>query len=249
MEVSEKFSFELQLPRTARLVNRIDYLAGLCKKKRVLDLGCAASFGVAQPGASRTRSHIQEALFLHDHLKNVADEVIGADLDLTAVEYMRSAGYQNIVVADAENPETLYPFGQFDVIVAGDLIEHLANPGNFLSRVKPLLAPSGCLVITTPNGLAWYYGAFSFWFKEFNHPDHILMFTPSSLVGLFKRFSYEIIELNTSKHRQVFAIHPNDRLTRRILKWVLVLIDRVVAGFCTQFPFSADTLIVVARLP
>lgn len=40
---------------------------------------------------------------------------------------------------------------KFDVVFAGDLIEHLVNPGLFIDNVKKHLTPTGRLVITTPN--------------------------------------------------------------------------------------------------
>jgi 2-polyprenyl-3-methyl-5-hydroxy-6-metoxy-1,4-benzoquinol methylase len=40
---------------------------------------------------------------------------------------------------------------KFDVIFAGDLIEHLSNPGLFLMRASEHLAPGGRLIMTTPN--------------------------------------------------------------------------------------------------
>jgi 2-polyprenyl-3-methyl-5-hydroxy-6-metoxy-1,4-benzoquinol methylase len=40
---------------------------------------------------------------------------------------------------------------QFDVIVAGDVIEHVDNQGLFLSNIKKHLKANGKLIITTPN--------------------------------------------------------------------------------------------------
>ena len=49
------------------------------------------------------------------------------------------------------NMET-YSFGrQFDVIIAGDVIEHVENQGLFLRNIHRHLRDNGTLVITTPN--------------------------------------------------------------------------------------------------
>jgi 2-polyprenyl-3-methyl-5-hydroxy-6-metoxy-1,4-benzoquinol methylase len=40
---------------------------------------------------------------------------------------------------------------EFDVIVAGDVIEHVQNQGLFLSNIKKHLTKDGKLIITTPN--------------------------------------------------------------------------------------------------
>lgn len=39
----------------------------------------------------------------------------------------------------------------FDVIVAGDILEHLPEPERLLARMAPLLAPGGVLLLSLPN--------------------------------------------------------------------------------------------------
>ncbi len=41
---------------------------------------------------------------------------------------------------------------QFDVVLATEVIEHVAHPDNFLKRLGEFLKPGGHIVITTPNG-------------------------------------------------------------------------------------------------
>src|SRR5207253_10239263 len=48
-----------------------------------------------------------------------------------------------------------WPDRSFDVVICGDLIEHLRDPERFLVRVRPLLRPGGRLVLTTPNVANW----------------------------------------------------------------------------------------------
>ncbi len=53
-----------------------------------------------------------------------------------------------IVTGDIET----YSFNkEFDVIVAGDVIEHVQNQGLFLSNIRKHLTKEGKLIITTPN--------------------------------------------------------------------------------------------------
>ena len=40
---------------------------------------------------------------------------------------------------------------KFDVIIAGDIIEHVSNQGLFLNNIKKHLKKDGKLIITTPN--------------------------------------------------------------------------------------------------
>ena len=49
------------------------------------------------------------------------------------------------------NMETIDLGERFDIVVAGDVIEHVSNQGLFLENIKKHLQPKGNLVITTPN--------------------------------------------------------------------------------------------------
>jgi 2-polyprenyl-3-methyl-5-hydroxy-6-metoxy-1,4-benzoquinol methylase len=42
--------------------------------------------------------------------------------------------------------------GQYDLVFANQLIEHLVYPGQFVSQLRRNLRPGGKLVVTTPNG-------------------------------------------------------------------------------------------------
>jgi 2-polyprenyl-3-methyl-5-hydroxy-6-metoxy-1,4-benzoquinol methylase len=41
---------------------------------------------------------------------------------------------------------------KFDAILATEIIEHVAHPNEFLSKLAALLVPNGVIILTTPNG-------------------------------------------------------------------------------------------------
>ena len=43
----------------------------------------------------------------------------------------------------------------FDVVIAGEVIEHVPHPDLMLSEIRRVLAPSGRLVLSTPNIVGW----------------------------------------------------------------------------------------------
>jgi 2-polyprenyl-3-methyl-5-hydroxy-6-metoxy-1,4-benzoquinol methylase len=49
------------------------------------------------------------------------------------------------------NMETYIFNRQFDVIIAGDVIEHVENQGLFLNNIRKHLRQDGILILTTPN--------------------------------------------------------------------------------------------------
>lgn len=45
--------------------------------------------------------------------------------------------------------------GSFDVVVAGEVIEHVPHPDLMLTEIRRLLRPGGSLVLSTPNIVGW----------------------------------------------------------------------------------------------
>ena len=77
------------------------------------------------------------------------NRVIGTDL-LKVVEKFRGQYSFEYVACNA--CDLLFKDDVFDVVVAGDLIEHFMNPQRFLSEARRVLKKGGKLVIATPNG-------------------------------------------------------------------------------------------------
>lgn len=78
----------------------------------------------------------------------------GVDYSAAKVEQARTRGYE----FERCNLEEGLPFEDesFDVITAGELIEHLYDPDGFLAEMHRALRAGGHLLVTTPNLQAWY---------------------------------------------------------------------------------------------
>lgn len=80
----------------------------------------------------------------HALIEKRAKEVWGVDLDFDRAQFPAER-YFKMSAEDFSVPM------KFDVIFAGDLIEHLSNPGLFLAACARHLKEGGRLVLTTPN--------------------------------------------------------------------------------------------------
>lgn len=80
-------------------------------------------------------------------LRHAARSCIGLDILEADVGALVERGY-DVRVHDL----TSKPFdGHFNLVVAGEIIEHLGNPEDFLRNAAAALLPGGRLVVTTPN--------------------------------------------------------------------------------------------------
>lgn len=106
---------------------------------KILEIGCNSGWML-----SRLRSALQEK-----HGAGTSLSLTGIDLDKTAIRNAvdREIAFHN--VSAEEFVETSSE--QFDFILHFDLMEHLSDPGTFLSRCRLLLKPGGRMVFTCPN--------------------------------------------------------------------------------------------------
>ena len=156
----------------------------LIKNKDVLDVGCV--------------EHTVEALkinpfWVHNFLKDNSN-VLGIDILADDVKMLVANGY-NMKVANAE---TFKLKKKFDVIFAGELIEHLSNPGLFLQQSKKHLRENGILIITTPN--TFYTPRLLECIRKIDdnpivNAEHTNWFSPSTLKTLFRREGFDIISI------------------------------------------------------
>ena len=153
---------------------RIPLIVGAVGRgKRVLDLGCRSG--------ALTRHFLE------------GNSVVGLDVDPAALEKAAALGIEP-VQANVEEP---LPFedASFDVVVAGELFEHLQFPDALVREVRRVLRPGGVLAGSVPNAfrvqsrLRFLRGR-----PPEDDPTHLRMFSPTALRELLAGF--ERIELH-----------------------------------------------------
>ncbi|TWJ19292.1 class I SAM-dependent methyltransferase [Geobacter argillaceus] len=124
----------------------------------------------------------------------------GVELSEHSRELLASKGHAGYEHLDLITSET------FDVIVAFDLIEHLHEPGEFISKCGTLLKAGGLLILLTGNNSSfsarrsrekWWYVAF---------PEHIVFPSPlylSSIRGFLLETGMPVF--NTRAHQYGFV--------------------------------------------
>ena len=215
--------------RTHSIVDRVSFIVTLCKGKEVLNLGCADT--------TRILHSINSNQHLHVELSKVAARLVGIDVDLEALAQLKKFMSHNfeLIHHDVEKLSELTSIGKFDVIVCGELIEHLSNPGNMLEGAKKLLKDRGIIVITTPNVLSLKFFIHHFFFgKDPSSDFHTIAFTPKTLSSLLKRHGFKEPSL-----------YYSNWLLPSLRNYVF---RRVFYGLLKFRPELADTIIAISKL-
>lgn len=170
--------------------NKIAFAVRHCSKKDVLDLGCV----------QHNPENHKSKFWLHKALREVSGTILGMDIYEPGVEYLRGQGF-NVVLGDAQS----FDLGRkFDVIVAGDLIEHLDNLGGFLASCRKHLRPGGELLISTPNPWYWRHIVKAALRGRVGvNREHTLWLCPTTLSQLARRYDFAVDDVEFgSRYKQ-----------------------------------------------
>lgn len=164
----------------------------------VLDIGCATGW--------QSRQLVERGC-----------TVVGVEVDPAAAERARR-WCQRVVVCDLDVADLAVEIGdeRFDVIAAGDVLEHLRDPVGLLRSVAPLLRAGGRVVASIPNvahgsvRLALLTGAFPYAEAGLLDRTHLRFFTRDSVEELFASSGYTIDALDRM-HVPIDQATPYDR--------------------------------------
>lgn len=105
----------------------------------------------------------------------------------------RPAGLEGVQWIEQDLNEPLQGHdGEFDVVIAAEVIEHLENPRLTVREIVRLLRPGGTAIVTTPNNESWrslvallvrgHYAGFG----EASYPAHITALLRKDLTRIFR---------------------------------------------------------------
>lgn len=215
------------------VVQRVEFIKGLVRDRKVLHLGCT--------NHPYTEDSIKNGMLLHFELEEIAREVYGFDFEESGLDLLEKAGSRNLFQADLEHLEDVALNETFDIIVGGEMIEHLSNPGLFLQGIRRFMRDETRLVITTVNA----YCALRFLIyglrgkggrNEPVHPDHVSYYSFRTLNLMLERHGLKLKE---------FHFYDIGKEHRTFNRWFYNLFNDICVRISPQL---SDGIIAVAGL-
>ena len=148
------------------VVSREQFILGRAKDKVVLDVGCFGPMG--------------------NELSKIAGEYYGFDKTPTA-------GAENYHQVDIDKVDRLPILGiqRLDLIIAGEVIEHLSNAGHFLDLLHQYDCP---VILTTPNAHSAAGYKYISQGIECVNGEHVAYYSYHTLKILVERHGFSITE-------------------------------------------------------
>jgi 2-polyprenyl-3-methyl-5-hydroxy-6-metoxy-1,4-benzoquinol methylase len=166
------------------LNKRVSYIQDFCRNKKVLHLGATDA-----PG---TIDAVKNNRLLHSQISEVAESLVGLDINTKMIVWLaQNQNIENIKYGNIENPQD-YPEDNFDIILAGEIMEHLSNPGKALDAIRKNMHSETKLIVTVPNAYSLKGFIRAVTGYELIHPDHTLHHSPYTLKSLLERHGFVI---------------------------------------------------------
>lgn len=201
------------------------------EKTNVLDVGCSMGIFVAEI-AKRSANHA------------IGIDMYARVLKLAGLiaDYEKVAEKTSLLVSDGR----ALPIrnNSIDVVLCGEVIEHLRNPRKLLSESIRILRPGGVMIISTPNGGS----LFSIFTKKLGYcyKPHFHEFTFSELIALAQICKIRVEEIKFIRPTVTIGRLFAEKIPRSLVLYI-DYIERIMQKISIASHFFGETIVLKCR--
>jgi len=215
-----------------RPVGRVAYIKQACAGKNVLDLGCYDETALDKKDTG---------VYLFSEISSVAAVHIGVDNSkLLPPGGLHFSNTEKILFGDIFDLDKM-DFGgvDFDVIIAGELIEHLPNTLQFFTSMKKAFNGKR-FICSTPNTTGFANMLLSLLKRESAHKDHFQVYSYKTLNTLCRTAGFSNWQIIPYHVKFTEMIVRSEGLKKQGVRFS----ESVVNGIESLFPLASGGLIV-----
>jgi 2-polyprenyl-3-methyl-5-hydroxy-6-metoxy-1,4-benzoquinol methylase len=167
----------------------------------------------------------------------LAEEVTGIELVPLPGSQQENPGIDRLITADIEKIDRELPENYFDVIICGDVLEHLVDPWRTMKKIYKYLKEDGILITSMPNIREYHIMYRIFFLADFRYSDsgildrtHLRFFCKKNILSLLTSSGFRPVSVNP-----VFRLDEAQRKNR--------IIDMITLGIFRDF-LTAQYIIV-----
>lgn len=152
---------------------RYERVLTLCKKGKILDIGCG------------------EGSFLRK-FPTSSWQISGVEINKSLAKFAKTHT-KNATIITKPIESTRLPKKNFDIITLWHVLEHLQNPVTVLRSLRKIISPNGYIVIEVPHGNSIYKSLFQKYWQLLLLPRHLFFWTKKSLKYALNDAGFEVI--------------------------------------------------------
>lgn len=128
---------------------------------------------------------------------NAPWNMMGTEIDPAIVAHLTKQGLKGVVCTDDTINDVFKP-EEVGIFYMHHVIEHLASPGDVLSRLRKALVPGGIIAGQTPDTECWERWIFKDNWAQWHLPHHLTVFNKKSLARMAEKAGLEVLVLKSS---------------------------------------------------
>lgn len=166
---------------------RSEFLTEAVEGRRVIHVGCVDHLELID---EKVRRH----QWLHQILCESAERCLGVDINVDGIDTIKRMGWTDVVAGDITVPSAfLDDADPWDLLVLGEILEHVDNPVDFLAQVRAgWEGRCDRMIITVPNAFAWPTVRSVLRSREDINTDHRFWFTPFTAAKVATRAGWVV---------------------------------------------------------
>jgi 2-polyprenyl-3-methyl-5-hydroxy-6-metoxy-1,4-benzoquinol methylase len=218
-----------------------------------LDVECAdrQTFAGILDTAARLLPHTGRLLDIGPNIGTCLDlarqagwETHGIEINEEAARYCRQQRGLDVISGQLEHGT--FPRSHFEVVLMGDVIEHLPDPMATVRLVQTILKPGGLILISTPN-----IDSLAGRLLQIKPEEHLYYFSPATMTILLDKAGLEVVQIGPlDRYHNVTAMTHSTTLGGLFgqLGAVFRLARRMFGDVVVRLPLR-ENLLAVARKP
>ncbi len=211
-----------KIRESKELFHKNQLVKQFCKNKEILDIGCVGQdIDYSSPN------------WIHNQIKEVADSLIGVDINVEGIKHIRNMGY------DVYHYSEMNKDKKFDILMMLDVIEHVNNPVEFLNDYQDFLKEDGKIIITTPNSNRAINFVNIFFKNEYSlNYEHTFWFCPKTFLEVVGRVG----GLEISEFHWLNDYNQNQKLNwkGKIIYYLEKILIKKSSNFSPNFMFILE---------
>jgi len=131
-----------------------------------------------------------------------AKNIYGIELNEIKDSHQNSKEFESFIIGNIENMALPFDQNQFDVILCGDVLEHLVDPYSVLRKLKKYLKKDGTFIASIPN-IRYFsilkqlilHGDFKYTERGILDRTHLRFFCKKNMIELFEGNGYSVCRI------------------------------------------------------
>jgi 2-polyprenyl-3-methyl-5-hydroxy-6-metoxy-1,4-benzoquinol methylase len=136
--------------------------------------------------------------------QNLAQEVVGVELMNLNDSQQKNPEIDRLIIGNIEKTDLDLPENYFDVIICGDVLEHLIDPWNVLKKLHKHLKQNGMIIVSIPNIREYHILYRILILADFKYSDrgildrtHLRFFCKKNIISLLTSAMYTPVSIDS----------------------------------------------------